>query len=139
MQDGDALVVCDAGGGTVDLKSYEFVGNSPKTELEEIGPATGKIDHMVHWIVLTFKGGNVGSMMIDRGFEKLIESKVGSESYAELSSRDSYSLAMREFVENTKPRFSNRMVRPEFVNFPRGNFPNNPAKGIEANCIALRP
>ena len=36
----DAFVVCDAGGGTVDLISYEVVGINP-TKLKELVPGTG--------------------------------------------------------------------------------------------------
>lgn len=38
---GDAFVVCDAGGGTVDLISYEVVGLSPSLQLKELVPGTG--------------------------------------------------------------------------------------------------
>ena len=37
---GDAFVVCDAGGGTVDLISYEIVGLKP-FELKELVKANG--------------------------------------------------------------------------------------------------
>lgn len=39
---GDAFVVCDAGGGTVDLISYEVVGLSPNLQVKELVPGTGK-------------------------------------------------------------------------------------------------
>lgn len=38
----DAFVICDAGGGTVDLISYEVDSVSPGIELKEIVPGTGK-------------------------------------------------------------------------------------------------
>ena len=38
---GDAFVVCDAGGGTVDLISYEVVGLSPNLQVKELVPGTG--------------------------------------------------------------------------------------------------
>ena len=37
---GDAFVVCDAGGGTVDLISYEIVNRTP-FELKELVPSKG--------------------------------------------------------------------------------------------------
>ncbi len=40
---GDAFVVCDAGGGTVDLISYEVVGLSPSLQVKELVPGTGKL------------------------------------------------------------------------------------------------
>ena len=39
---GDAFVVCDAGGGTVDLISYEVTGLTPSLQLKELVPGTGK-------------------------------------------------------------------------------------------------
>lgn len=39
---GDAFVVCDAGGGTVDLISYEVTERSPKLQLKELVPGKGK-------------------------------------------------------------------------------------------------
>jgi len=38
---GDAFVVCDAGGGTVDLISYEVVALSPNLQLKELVPGSG--------------------------------------------------------------------------------------------------
>jgi hypothetical protein len=40
-QVGDAFVLCDAGGGTVDLITYEIVSLHP-FELKELVAATGK-------------------------------------------------------------------------------------------------
>lgn len=38
---GDAFVVCDAGGGTVDLISYEVEEVSPQLKLKELVPGNG--------------------------------------------------------------------------------------------------
>ena len=40
-QVGDAFVLCDAGGGTVDLISYEITSLDPKLELKELVPRKG--------------------------------------------------------------------------------------------------
>jgi molecular chaperone DnaK (HSP70) len=37
----DTFVVCDAGGGTVDLISYEVTATSPNLQLRELVPGTG--------------------------------------------------------------------------------------------------
>lgn len=37
---GDAIVLCDAGGGTVDLISYEIMKIDP-LELKELAPSSG--------------------------------------------------------------------------------------------------
>lgn len=41
LKRGDVLLVCDAGGGTVDLVSYKVENTLPTLELKEIVPATG--------------------------------------------------------------------------------------------------
>ena len=41
LQEGDAFVVCDAGGGTVDLISYEVTELNPSLKLKELVPGTG--------------------------------------------------------------------------------------------------
>lgn len=38
----DAFVVCDAGGGTVDLVSYEVESLHPTTRIKELVPGNGK-------------------------------------------------------------------------------------------------
>jgi hypothetical protein len=40
LEVGDAFVVCDAGGGTVDLISYEIMSKKP-FELKELVPSKG--------------------------------------------------------------------------------------------------
>ena len=42
LQKGDAFVVCDAGGGTVDLISYEVEATQPKLLLKELVTGTGE-------------------------------------------------------------------------------------------------
>lgn len=41
----DVIVICDAGGGTVDLVSYEIEATYPTLQLKEIVPGTGKFCH----------------------------------------------------------------------------------------------
>lgn len=41
LKTGDSFVVCDAGGGTVDLISYEVSALTPNLELKELVPGTG--------------------------------------------------------------------------------------------------
>lgn len=48
FQAGDTFVVCDAGGGTVDLITYEVLQIQPKLELVEVVPGSGKSSTMVH-------------------------------------------------------------------------------------------
>lgn len=41
LNSGDIFVVCDAGGGTVDLVSYEVENTSPQLQVKEVVPGTG--------------------------------------------------------------------------------------------------
>lgn len=47
LQAGDAFVVCDAGGGTVDLITYEVLRMKPQLELVELVPGSGKSSRLV--------------------------------------------------------------------------------------------
>lgn len=42
-QVGDAFVICDAGGGTVDLISYEITQLTPRLNLKELVPGKGTV------------------------------------------------------------------------------------------------
>ncbi|THV48951.1 hypothetical protein BGAL_0219g00150 [Botrytis galanthina] len=44
---GDAIVICDAGGGTVDLISYEIIKLDPRLELKELVPGTEVVRKLV--------------------------------------------------------------------------------------------
>ena len=61
---GDTIVVCDAGGGTVDLISYTAMALKPKLEVIEATPGTGSL---------------CGSTFLNRRFEKFLEDKLGQE------------------------------------------------------------
>jgi hypothetical protein len=53
---GDAFVICDAGGGTVDLISYEVTALDP-LELKELIPGTGTfslLDLKHFWYTVRF-------------------------------------------------------------------------------------
>ncbi|KAK6501251.1 hypothetical protein TWF481_009092 [Arthrobotrys musiformis] len=62
LKNGDTFVVCDAGGGTVDLISYEVEQVQPSFVLKE---------------VVTGSGAKCGSSYIDEGFTDLLRKKIG--------------------------------------------------------------
>jgi hypothetical protein len=118
---GDAITICDAGGGTVDLVSYEIVRLKP-LELKELVPSTG---------------GIAGSMMINRRFEDYIKSKVGERCFFELKETNGWRHAMKTFDENIKPGFRGRDDEDQYINFPMANIPDNAHRGIKANTITV--
>ena len=61
---GDTFVLCDAGGGTVDLISYTVTTLKPQLEIIEATAGTGML---------------CGSTFLNRRFEKFLEDKLGKE------------------------------------------------------------
>lgn len=61
---GDSFVLCDAGGGTVDLISYTITQLQPKLSIVEASPGTG---------------GLCGSTFLNRRFAEFLTAKVGKE------------------------------------------------------------
>ncbi len=61
---GDTFVVCDAGGGTVDLVTYTVSALKPILKLKEASPGTGSL---------------CGASFLNRRFQKLLEKKLGNE------------------------------------------------------------
>jgi hypothetical protein len=61
---GDTFVVCDAGGGTVDLISYTVVTLEPIIEVKEAAPGTG---------------GLCGSTYVNGRFKEYLQFRLGHE------------------------------------------------------------
>lgn len=61
---GDTFVLCDAGGGTVDLISYTVSALKPILKLDEAAPGTGAC---------------CGSTFLNRNFEKYMKDKFGDD------------------------------------------------------------
>jgi hypothetical protein len=64
LEPGDTFVVCDAGGGTVDLISYTVVKLAPVLEVKEAAPGTGEL---------------CGSTYLNRRFQEYLESRLGQQ------------------------------------------------------------
>jgi hypothetical protein len=76
---GDTFVLCDAGGGTVDLISYTITKPSPKLEVKEAAAGTGAL---------------CGSTFLNRRFGEFITSKL---SRADGWDKETYAEAMERF------------------------------------------
>ncbi|KAJ9284373.1 hypothetical protein DTO021C3_8018 [Paecilomyces variotii] len=61
---GDTIVLCDAGGGTVDLITFSIVELKPRLRLKEEAPGSGAL---------------CGSTFLNRRFEEFLEKKLSSE------------------------------------------------------------
>jgi hypothetical protein len=64
LEIGDTFVLCDAGGGTVDLISYTITGLYPKLQIKEAAPGTC---------------GFCGSTYLDERFGKYLVTKLGRD------------------------------------------------------------
>ncbi|KAJ0426171.1 actin-like ATPase domain-containing protein [Aspergillus carlsbadensis] len=87
----DVFIVCDAGGGTVDLISYVVKDLDP-LRLVEATKGTGRI---------------CGSMLLDHGFEDLLREKMGYENYATLPNK-SKEAALLYWRDRIKPLFAGK-------------------------------
>jgi hypothetical protein len=98
---GDRIVVCDAGGGTVDLISYDIQQTVPFLRVAECAAGTGDY---------------CGSTYIDREFEKLFQSRMGRH----LNNLDivNYQHVQKNF-ETVKIAFRDNAAQPSFfINVP---------------------
>lgn len=121
LQEGDAITICDAGGGTVDLISYEISKLHP-LELKELVPSTG---------------GIAGSLIINKRFELWIRDVVGDRAFLDLRGTNGYRLAMKSFDEVIKPGFKSESDEDQYINFPMAKIRDNSSKGIRANTLTL--
>jgi molecular chaperone DnaK (HSP70) len=65
---GNNIVICDAGGGTVDLVTYRIESLHPDLKVEESGICSG---------------GKCGSVFLNRVFEHMVEKRLGGKSLSD--------------------------------------------------------
>ncbi|TVY70460.1 Heat shock 70 kDa protein 12B [Fusarium oxysporum f. sp. cubense] len=103
IKKGDTLVICDAGGGTVDLISYVVESTNPFTVKECV-----KGD-----------GGLCGSIFLDENFLKVIKSKVSSTSWGNVSKADEQEFLNHEWEHGIKEQFCGQ-DKSWLVSLPEG-------------------
>lgn len=107
---GDTFVLCDAGGGTVDLISYTVTALKPILQVEEAAMGTGRI---------------CGSTFLNRIFKRFLEEKLGlNEEWDDEVVED----ALKRFDLVTKKSFRGDMDE-EFV-IPVPGLADDPAQGV---------
>lgn len=82
---GDTFVLCDAGGGTVDLISYTVTALKPTLKITEATPGTGLL---------------CGSSFLNRRFEKFLEDLLGKEPGWDKDSLDEVRDVCKAFAEH---------------------------------------
>ncbi|KAH6658942.1 putative hsp70 protein [Truncatella angustata] len=115
---GDVFVVCDAGGGTVDLISYEVVATSPKLQLTELVPGTG---------------GMAGSLGLNQRFSEAVKNLVGEDQFHELRKTKGFHLAQKSFDSQVKKAFRGRSKEEYFINFPMATLEDDPENRLVSN------
>ncbi|KAG4432939.1 hypothetical protein IFR05_011585 [Cadophora sp. M221] len=117
---GDTFVVCDAGGGTVDLISYTIEQLEPTLQVKEAAPGSG---------------GLCGSTYLNRRFQEFLVSKLGQE---EGFDHETVSDAMKKFDEEIKREYSPNVPNPNYW-VPVPGLATNPRLGIRRNKLTLPP
>ncbi|KAM0305279.1 hypothetical protein ACHAPM_001657 [Fusarium culmorum] len=110
----DTIVVCDAGGGTVDLISYVFESTDPFVVKECV-----KGD-----------GDLCGGVFLDEGFMKLVKQKTPTVSWASVSRLEEKKFLNDEWEHGIKPQFQNQK-RTWPIYLPDSCSSNSSASGLK--------
>ncbi|KAI9149947.1 Heat shock 70 kDa protein 12B [Paramyrothecium foliicola] len=94
----DVFVLCDAGGGTVDLVTYRVVGIDP-IRLYEVGIGTG---------------GLCGGIFIDDAFQNIIKARLG-RTWNKLSRKGVKEIMAKEWEVGIKPKFQPSDTSREYI------------------------
>ncbi|KAH7081489.1 hypothetical protein BKA63DRAFT_462626 [Paraphoma chrysanthemicola] len=116
---GDCFVVCDAGGGTVDLISYKICALGP-LQIEECAVGDGDL---------------CGSVYLDQAFEKYIRTVVGEEQWMSVKDKAKKKM-MGEFELSIKRCYAgdNQQYSVDLQGVD-----DNPQEGIDDETIGLKP
>ncbi|KAI9367138.1 actin-like ATPase domain-containing protein [Aspergillus egyptiacus] len=87
----DVFIVCDAGGGTVDLISYMVKSTEPLS-LVEVTKGTSRM---------------CGSTLLDQRFEEILRERMGFENYKALSKKSKED-ALKYWQDRVKPNFAGK-------------------------------
>jgi hypothetical protein len=131
---GDGFVVCDMGGGTVDLISYRVASLQP-TVVEE---------------ATVGNGDQCGSTFVDRAFIMWLENRLGVEDFVEIAGSrakdvphtqlsEKLGRILSDFIMEAKTGFSGK--QHNFLRLPRplSNLEDDEKRGIQDGEIKLPP
>ncbi|KAG6241820.1 hypothetical protein E4U24_006000 [Claviceps purpurea] len=122
IEKNDAFVVCDAGGGTVDLISYEVMAVAPQLKVKELVPGTG---------------GMAGSLGLNERFASAVEELVGDHQWLKLKSSKAWSFAERQFDQEIKKAFNGELEEEYYVNFPMAELWDDKDSNLVSNTWKL--
>ncbi|KAF4585832.1 hypothetical protein GQ602_005137 [Ophiocordyceps camponoti-floridani] len=118
---GDNFVVCDAGGGTVDLIAYKIMSLKP-LRVEESAVGTG---------------GLCGSAFLNYRFEEHVRSRLGVARFEEMKQRKgkTWQMGLRYFEEFVKRNFDE--AEHHEVNVPFPGLPDDEAAGLDSGFLVM--
>jgi molecular chaperone DnaK (HSP70) len=121
LQIGDNFIVCDAGGGTVDLIAYKITGLNP-LRVEESAVGTG---------------GLCGSAFLNYRFEDHVKSRIGDEAYQAMREKKAktWNMGLKYFEEFVKRNFNDEDDTDMNVPFP--GLPDNEEAGLDCGFLTM--
>lgn len=121
LQVGDNFIVCDAGGGTVDLIAYKITQLFP-LRVEESAVGTG---------------GLCGSTFINYRFEDYVKKRIGVERYMWMREKKAktWNMGMKYFEEFVKRNFNEEEHNE--VNIPFPGLPDDEEAGLDSGFLVM--
>ncbi|TWU72224.1 hypothetical protein ED733_003541 [Metarhizium rileyi] len=138
MRENDAYIICDAGGGTVDLISYQVEQVLPRLELKELVPGSGELHSFPEYLdkaalIKSTKGGMAGSLGLNKRFASAVQALVGDEQWLTLKRGKGWALAEKQFDQEIKRAFKGDVDEEYFVNFPLADLWDDPEGDLVSN------
>jgi molecular chaperone DnaK (HSP70) len=117
----DNFIVCDAGGGTVDLIAYKITGLNP-LRVEESAVGTG---------------GLCGSAFLNYRFEDHVKTRIGEEAYMSMREKKAktWNMGLKYFEEFVKRNFNDEDDTEMNVPFP--GLPDNEEAGLDCGFLTM--
>ncbi|KAI1314615.1 Heat shock 70 kDa protein 12A [Mortierella claussenii] len=123
LEHGDRFLICDAGGGTVDLIVYDITSSYQGRRLSEVTKG---------------HGASCGSMFIDQNFRSLLTKKFGRKGAG--FPKDIISGLVETFAYQLKPNFDG--IEDQYLALPRSNcfddLDDQGAIGIDGGYMRLK-
>ncbi|KAK7921142.1 hypothetical protein PG985_009164 [Apiospora marii] len=118
---GDNFIVCDAGGGTVDLIAYKIISLKP-LRVEESAVGTG---------------GLCGSAFLNYRFEEHVKGRLGVSRFDEmkLKKNKTWQMGLRYFEESVKRNFN--ADEDQEVNVPFPGLPDDEEVGLDCGFLVI--
>ncbi|USP80915.1 uncharacterized protein yc1106_08189 [Curvularia clavata] len=118
---GDNFIVCDAGGGTVDLIAYKITQLFP-LRVEESAVGTG---------------GLCGSSFINYRFEDHVKQRIGTERYTWMREKKAktWNMGLKYFEEFVKRNFNDEEYNE--VNIPFPGLPDDEDAGLDSGFLVM--